>query len=145
MLISGIVPSGVYIMKSTFFSLLAVAAFVYVCFCVYLYVFQRSFIYFPTPVTEGVPAEEAWIENDGERVRLWRLHPALPFVHDVVYLAYRADVHRTRAAIRLKDALVEYGRGLGCDEESQRLQQEGIEGEAPKPPGRRGRKSGGSP
>jgi|SRR5215831_18562745 len=77
--------------------------------------------------------------------RLWRLHPALPFVHDVVYLAYRADLHRTRAALRLKDALVEYGRALGRDEESQRLQQGEIEGAAPQPPGRRGRKSGGIP
>jgi hypothetical protein len=61
------------------------------------------------------------------QVRLRQLHPALPFVHDVVYLAYRADVHRTRAAMRLKDALVEYGRNLGRDEESQGLQQEGNE------------------
>jgi DNA-binding transcriptional LysR family regulator len=71
-------------------------------------------------------------------LRLWRLHPALPFVHDVVYLAYRADVHRTRAAMRLKDALVAYGRSLRCDEENQRLQQEGIESELPKTPGREG-------
>jgi DNA-binding transcriptional LysR family regulator len=61
------------------------------------------------------------------QTRLRRLHPALPFVHDVVYLAYRADVHRTRAAMRLKEALVEYGRNLGRDEESLRLQQEGSE------------------
>ncbi len=53
--------------------------------------------------------------------RLCRLHTDLPFVHDVVYLAYRADVHRTRAAMRLKDALVEYGRRLGSDEESEIL------------------------
>jgi DNA-binding transcriptional LysR family regulator len=56
--------------------------------------------------------------------RLQRLHPALPFIHDVVYVAYRADVHRTRAAVRFKDALVEHGRGLGRDVESQRIQQE---------------------
>lgn len=61
--------------------------------------------------------------------RLWRLHSALPFMHDVVYLVYRADMHRTPAAMRLKDALVEYGRGLGRDTESQRLQQETEEGD----------------
>jgi DNA-binding transcriptional LysR family regulator len=56
--------------------------------------------------------------------RLVRLHPALPFLPDTVYLAYRADLHRTRAAMHLKDALVEYGRRLGHDAESLHLQQE---------------------
>jgi DNA-binding transcriptional LysR family regulator len=64
--------------------------------------------------------------SDQQR-RLVRLHPALRFIHDVVYLAYRADVHRTHAAMRLKDALVEHGRRLGRDGESQRIQQE-VEG-----------------
>jgi uncharacterized protein len=61
-------------MKSMLFSLLAVAAFVYVCFCLYLYLFQRSFIYFPTAAAEGVAAEEVWIDNEQERIRIWRLH-----------------------------------------------------------------------
>ena len=56
--------------------------------------------------------------------RLKRLHPALPWVHDVVYLAYRADGHRTRAATRLKDALIEHGRRLGADEESRLIERE---------------------
>ena len=56
--------------------------------------------------------------------RLQRLHPALPWVPDVIYLAYRADGHRTRAAMRLKDALIDYGRRLGADGESQLIQQE---------------------
>jgi hypothetical protein len=62
--------------------------------------------------------------------RLQRLHPALPWVHDVIYLAYRADGHRTRAALRLKDALIAYGRRLGTDTESQLIQQELQEGRA---------------
>ncbi len=56
--------------------------------------------------------------------RLQRLHPALPWAHDVVYLAYRADMHRTRAAMRLKDALVEHGRRLGADVVSELIQKE---------------------
>lgn len=68
--------------------------------------------------------------------RLVRLHPTLPFMHDMVYLAYRADLHRTRAAMYLKDALVEYGRRLGRDAESLRLQQEIAESHASRePPG----------
>jgi len=70
--------------------------------------------------------------SDQQR-RLVQLHPALPFLHDVVYLAYRADAHRTRAAVRLKDALVEHGRRWGCDGESQRIQQEVERIRAPRP------------
>lgn len=52
------------------------------------------------------------------------MHSALPWVHDVVYLAYRADGHRTRAATRLKDAFIEHGRRLATDADSQLIQQE---------------------
>lgn len=40
------------------------------------------------------------------------LHSELPRFHDTIYLLYRGDLHRTRAKMRLKDALVAYGRGL---------------------------------
>lgn len=43
---------------------------------------------------------------------LVRLHPALPFMPDRIHLLYRADLHRTRAAMRLKDALVAHGRAM---------------------------------
>jgi DNA-binding transcriptional LysR family regulator len=56
--------------------------------------------------------------------RLRCLHPTLPLMPDVVYLAYRVDWHRTRAATRLKDALVAHGRLLGGDDESRRLERE---------------------
>jgi uncharacterized protein len=65
-------------MKSMLFSLLAVAAFVYLGFCFYLYLFQRSFIYFPTAAAEGVTAEEIWIGNEQEKIRVWRLHGSRP-------------------------------------------------------------------
>jgi pimeloyl-ACP methyl ester carboxylesterase len=65
-------------MKSTLLSLVALAAFVYVCFCVYLYLMQRSFIYYPTPAAAGLPAEELWLDSDSERIRVWRLHAARP-------------------------------------------------------------------
>jgi DNA-binding transcriptional LysR family regulator len=48
----------------------------------------------------------------GQRGKLVRLHPELPFIPDIISLVYRADLHRTRAAIRLKDALVLHGRTL---------------------------------
>lgn len=40
------------------------------------------------------------------------LHPDLPRFNDTIYLLYRADLIRTAAKIRLKDALVSYGREL---------------------------------
>lgn len=43
---------------------------------------------------------------------LRRLHPDLPCCPDEIVLLYRADLHRTRAALRLKDALVAHGRRL---------------------------------
>lgn len=43
---------------------------------------------------------------------LRRLHPDLPFIPDRIVLAYRADMHRTRGALRLKDELVRYGKAL---------------------------------
>jgi molybdate transport repressor ModE-like protein len=52
----------------------------------------------------------------GQRGKLVRLHPELPFIPDVISLVYRADLHRTRAALRLKDALVDHGRALDAAE-----------------------------
>jgi DNA-binding transcriptional LysR family regulator len=49
----------------------------------------------------------------GQTGKLRRLHASLPFFPDTIYLAFRADMHRTRAATRLKDALVAHGRRLG--------------------------------
>lgn len=43
---------------------------------------------------------------------LRRLHPELPFFPDTISLIYRADMHRTRAALRLKDALTAHGHLL---------------------------------
>jgi DNA-binding transcriptional LysR family regulator len=68
-----------------------------------------------------LPRRVAATEQQGQ---LWRLHADLPFTHDQVYLAYRADLHRTRAALRLKDALVEQGQRLERDAESQHIQAE---------------------
>lgn len=51
----------------------------------------------------------------GQPGRLRRLHPELPFFADTIALLYRADAHRTRAAMRLKDALVQHGRELDAE------------------------------
>lgn len=48
----------------------------------------------------------------GHQQHLQRLHPELPFFPDQICLVYRADMHRTKAAMRLKDALLNHGRNL---------------------------------
>lgn len=48
----------------------------------------------------------------GQPGRLRRLHASFPFFPDTIVLAYRADLHRTRAAMRLKDAIVAHGQAL---------------------------------
>jgi uncharacterized protein len=57
----------------TLVSLLSIAAIVYIAMCAYLYVFQRSFIYFPTPPADVPAAEEVRIVSGGETIRVWRL------------------------------------------------------------------------
>jgi molybdate transport repressor ModE-like protein len=44
--------------------------------------------------------------------QLVRLHTSLPTILDTIYLAYRADLHKTNAAVLVKDALVTHGRSL---------------------------------
>ena len=41
-----------------------------------------------------------------------RLHPDMPFIPDSIKLVYRADMHRTRAALLVKDSLIKSGRLL---------------------------------
>lgn len=53
----------------------------------------------------------------GQEGKLRRLHPALPNFPDIICLVFRADFHRTRAATRLKDALVSHGRLLDALEQ----------------------------
>jgi molybdate transport repressor ModE-like protein len=44
--------------------------------------------------------------------QLVRLHTSLPAIADTIFLVYRADMHKTKAALRVKDALVKHGRSL---------------------------------
>jgi hypothetical protein len=48
----------------------------------------------------------------GQGHRLQRLHPELPNFPDTICLVFRADLPRTVAALRLKEALIEHGQKL---------------------------------
>jgi DNA-binding transcriptional LysR family regulator len=52
------------------------------------------------------------VAQDAMGQPLQRLHRQLPGFPDTIWLIYRADLHRTRAFLRLKDALVAYGKTL---------------------------------
>lgn len=64
-------------MKSAL-TLLLFSAVIYVGLCALLYVFQRSLMYFPTPAPHTVPAEEVRVSNEGEVLRVWRIHAERP-------------------------------------------------------------------
>lgn len=55
-------------------SILSTVILIYVGLCAYLYLAQRSLIYFPTPESSNVPAEELRLELDGATVQIWRLN-----------------------------------------------------------------------
>ena len=48
----------------------------------------------------------------GHEGRLVRLHEDLPYFSDRILLAFRADMHKTKGAIALKEALIERGKRL---------------------------------
>lgn len=52
------------------------------------------------------------VASYNHRGALLRLHPALPSFPDTIALLFRGDIHRTRAAVLVKDQLITYGRSL---------------------------------
>jgi DNA-binding transcriptional LysR family regulator len=48
----------------------------------------------------------------GQPGKLARVHPELPCFEDRICLVYRADLHKTKAAVRLKEELLAHGRRL---------------------------------
>jgi hypothetical protein len=50
---------------------LALLALAYAALCAYLFVAQRSMIYFPTPPSSGVPAQPLTLAVDGATVQHW--------------------------------------------------------------------------
>lgn len=59
--------------KRSVMSILSTVLLIYAGCCVYLYVAQRSFIYFPTRPTVNVAAEDLRLDLDGATVQVWRL------------------------------------------------------------------------
>jgi DNA-binding transcriptional LysR family regulator len=60
----------------------------------------------------GVGVLPCRVATRGGRSGVRFLHSALPQVPDTIYLVFRADLPRSRAALRLKDALSAHGSAL---------------------------------
>ena len=60
-----------------FFSLLKVSAITYLGFGLYLYLAQRSFMYFPTAerANPGAGSRVEYVQNQGEKIKLWVVGP----------------------------------------------------------------------
>ncbi len=58
-----------------------------------------------------LPRRVASYGHDGDIVRL---HPDLPHFQDKIFLVYRADLHKTRAALRLKQSIIDHGKALAA-------------------------------
>ena len=53
--------------------ILTTVILIYIGCCGYLYLAQRSFIYFPTPESRNVMAEDLRLDVDGATLQIWRL------------------------------------------------------------------------
>jgi len=62
-------------MNSSFGYTLLTVLVVYSALCLFLFLAQRSFIYFPTPASGNSLAEELRIASAGESLQVWRLNP----------------------------------------------------------------------
>jgi hypothetical protein len=51
---------------------LAVIVLFYAGLCGGLYLFQRNFLYFPTPEVQRADAVAVYLENDTARIKIWR-------------------------------------------------------------------------
>ena len=53
--------------------LLLIAGVCYGCLCLYLFLRQRSLLYFPHPPPASADAEVLWLENADQRIKIWRV------------------------------------------------------------------------
>lgn len=55
-------------------SILSTVFLIYAACCAWLYLAQRSFIYYPTPETKHVSADDLRLDLDGATVQVWRMN-----------------------------------------------------------------------
>ncbi len=70
-------------------SILSTILLIYIGFCAYLYLAQRSLIYFRTPESRNVAAEDLRLEVDGATVQIWRINADKE--HAIIYFGGNAE------------------------------------------------------
>ena len=73
----------------SFVSFLVTAMLIYLGLCAWVFVTQRSQMYFPTPAVDHPGAEVVWLESHGERLKLWAVRR--PGVEALVYFGGNAE------------------------------------------------------
>lgn len=53
--------------------ILLIGVVCYGCLCLYLFLRQRSLLYYPHPPTASADAEVFWLENEDQRIKIWRV------------------------------------------------------------------------
>ena len=82
-----------------FFGLLKASVIVYLGFGLYLYLAQRSFMYFPTAERTASGARVEYVQNQGEKIKLWVVGPESD--RAVIYFGGNAeDVYANAADFR---------------------------------------------
>jgi pimeloyl-ACP methyl ester carboxylesterase len=56
------------------FKILTLLLAVYALMCLFLYVKQRTLMYYPTAPVERPDTQVFWLENQGERLKIWRIN-----------------------------------------------------------------------
>ena len=62
---------------------------VYLALCAWLWLTQRSLIYYPTPAVDNPLADELLVESGGESLQIWRLSPGRD--HAIIYFGGNAE------------------------------------------------------
>lgn len=76
-------------MLKTILWILLIAGLGYACFCVLLYFWQRSMIYYPHGEVKAQNLQPLWLNNESHRLKIWRVVPDRPTA--VLYFGGNAE------------------------------------------------------
>lgn len=60
--------------------MLSIIIFLYAIACLFLYIMQRSILYFPTPEIMKMNAEAMWLQTSQEKLKVWTINKNRPAV-----------------------------------------------------------------
>ncbi len=84
---------------------ITLTALLYISACSFLYVAQDALLYHPTPAKYSDNVDSFYLENQGEKIKVWELNPGQP--HAILYFGGNAEAVEKRFAW-LKENVSEY-------------------------------------